>query len=284
MPKSIKVDNRKLKSSKKDRVYAGFLVRSSAFAIDLSIAVICGIIASIILEMLLEIAGISQIMPTVNKFIGTIVIWSYFIYLTYTYDATFGKKLVGIEVVSAREKELNLAQVIFRETVGKIISFVVLGIGFFAIGVSKKKQGFHDRIGKTFVVRKDSQFSKQQKIIHYSTIALIILILVIIFVGSISWLFRIGAARIEARNAYAQIIVYQIAAVAQECQKQGGDIIPPETETGGGKICSIDDNLFWPDLTNGFSYGEFSTDLFSLVSEDGIYFQCSPKDLQCNFE
>ena len=202
MTKSKKINEGVEKNRKDSKKYAGFWIRFAAFAIDLFIAVIIGVVASIALEVLAEIAGISHIMPIAEKYIGTIVIWSYFIYLTYNFNATFGKKLVGIEVISSKKENINLGQIIFRETVGKIVSFVVLGLGFLIVGYDKKKLGFHDRIGRTMVMRKEEKLSKNQKIIYYSTLVLIGLTSVVIVFGGLTWLFRMSAARIEARTPH----------------------------------------------------------------------------------
>lgn len=267
----------------KEVTYAGFWIRLSAFIIDTAIILVLGVIASFILEVVIEAIGIHELNATVENLFGTFIIWVYYIYLTYTYNSTFGKKIFNIEVVSSKGGELRLGQVILRETIGKIISFFVFGIGFISIGITKEKQGFHDKIGKTNVLRQKS-FSKKQKIIHKATLFFAALMIAVVIFGGITWLFRMNSLKNEARKAYAEVTVFQMAVLANNCQSQGGEILPPASSIGGGNICSVDLGLEWPNVTNGFSYENVSAESVSLISEDSVIIMCWVKDLQCNFE
>jgi uncharacterized RDD family membrane protein YckC len=63
--------------------------------------------------------------------------------------------IVGIRVVSARHARgsLTIGQVLLREVIGKLLSGIVLMLGFLWVAWSEKKQGWHDLIAKTNVVR-----------------------------------------------------------------------------------------------------------------------------------
>jgi len=269
--------------NQKEVTYAGFWIRLSAFIIDTAIILILGVIASFILEVVIEAIGIHELNATIENLFGTFIIWAYYIYLTYTYNSTFGKKIFSIEVVSAKGGKLSLGQVVLRETIGKIISFFVFGIGFFVIGITKEKQGFHDKIGKTHALRQKS-FSKKQKNMHKATLFFVALMIVVVIIGGVAWLFRMNSLKNEARNAYAQVTVFQMAVLANNCQSQGGEVLGPNSPIGGGNICSVDLGLEWPNVTNGFSYDNVSAESVSLISEDSVIFMCWIKDLQCNFE
>jgi len=65
---------------------------------------------------------------------------------------TLGKKVCGIRVVSERER-VGFLRAILRETVGKWISGMILGIGFLMVAFHKEKRGLHDLIAGTWVVK-----------------------------------------------------------------------------------------------------------------------------------
>jgi uncharacterized RDD family membrane protein YckC len=75
------------------------------------------------------------------------------IYLVGEKGFSIGKKLMGLRVVNENGKQpIGLVDALIRETVGKFVSAILLGIGFLVIGFDPKKQGFHDKIAKTLVV------------------------------------------------------------------------------------------------------------------------------------
>jgi type II secretory pathway pseudopilin PulG len=47
-----------------------------------------------------------------------------------------------------------LSSLIIRETVGKILSFIIIGIGYIMVAFTAKKQGLHDMLAHTVVVYK----------------------------------------------------------------------------------------------------------------------------------
>lgn len=88
--------------------------------------------------------------------IGMFFSFIYFVVMTYKKQATIGKKLANLTVVSDKLENLTLRQVFLREIIGKIISSIIFFIGYIMVGFTQKKQGLHDKIAKTFVVFKDT--------------------------------------------------------------------------------------------------------------------------------
>jgi uncharacterized RDD family membrane protein YckC len=88
-------------------------------------------------------------------FVETIVDLLYTTLLTWWSGQTLGKMIVGIRVVSARHArgKLTIGQVLLREVIGKLLSGIVLMLGYLWVAWSDKKQGWHDLIAKTYVVR-----------------------------------------------------------------------------------------------------------------------------------
>ncbi len=68
-------------------------------------------------------------------------------------QGTFGKMAVGIKVVDERGNRMTLAKS-FGRNASKILSYLVLALGFIWILFDKKKQGWHDKLNNTYVVDK----------------------------------------------------------------------------------------------------------------------------------
>lgn len=66
-------------------------------------------------------------------------------------QATFGKQALGIKVVDIEGNRISFGKAILRY-ITKIITGLMLGLGYFAIIFSEKKQGLYDMIAQTYVV------------------------------------------------------------------------------------------------------------------------------------
>ena len=66
--------------------------------------------------------------------------------------ATVGKQVMKIKVVNEKGKTLSYGEAILRY-LGYIVSAIPLGLGFLWVIWDDKKQGFHDKIAKTYVVK-----------------------------------------------------------------------------------------------------------------------------------
>ncbi len=83
-----------------------------------------------------------------------VIAWAYFILPTGLKGQTPGKWVAGIIVVDEEGRVPGVAMAIPREMVGRVISIAVLGLGLAWILGDKKRQGWHDKIAGTYVVRK----------------------------------------------------------------------------------------------------------------------------------
>lgn len=68
-------------------------------------------------------------------------------------QATLGKMAVGIKVGNAQGGQLSFGNAIGRYF-AKIVSAIILYIGFMMVGWDKKKQGLHDKLASTYVYYK----------------------------------------------------------------------------------------------------------------------------------
>ena len=64
------------------------------------------------------------------------------------------KWVAGIIVVDEEGRVPGVAMAIPREMVGRVVSIAALGMGLAWIIADKKRQGWHDKIAGTYVVRK----------------------------------------------------------------------------------------------------------------------------------
>ena len=125
--------------------YAGFWLRLVAAFID-------GLILLIPFVVCVGIAGIN------HEWLGVFVMWivgfAYFAYLeSSSRKATFGKEAIGLIVTNMDGSQLTFQQASIRY-IGKLLSLITLYVGFIMIGFTEKKQGLHDMIAKTLVVKK----------------------------------------------------------------------------------------------------------------------------------
>ena len=154
--------------------YAGFWLRFVAVIID---GIIIGIVRWIVIVPILLSMGIgvaaeiqsldSEDPSTALPLIGTImamvgisavittVIWVLYYSLMESskYQATMGKLALGLIVTDVSGNKLDFGKALVRN-VCKIISSMILCIGFIIAGFTEKKQALHDLIASTLVVKK----------------------------------------------------------------------------------------------------------------------------------
>lgn len=140
-------------------VYAGFWVRLAAYTID-SFIVFAGLL--IVRLFLLGMSSLTEGTPLGGNILfhytlKDILLYGvqvfYFILCTYHAGTTPGKRVMNLRVVSAGEEEkLSFFNVLYRETVGRFLSGLVLCIGYILIGIDKEKRGLHDMLCDTRVI------------------------------------------------------------------------------------------------------------------------------------
>jgi uncharacterized RDD family membrane protein YckC len=139
-----------------ETLFADFGLRLAAYLID---GIILGIASFIVGAVWGLMAG--RMMYTnpagyiAITYLLTIVIgWLYFaVFESGEYQATPGKIVLKIKVVDEQFNRLTFANASGR-FFGKILSGMILGIGYLMVLWSPQKQALHDQIAKTFVVKK----------------------------------------------------------------------------------------------------------------------------------
>ncbi|HNP95953.1 MAG TPA: RDD family protein [Cyclobacteriaceae bacterium] len=154
--------------------YAGFWLRFVAYIIDyIIIWVVQAFIAIPILaavgitfvqnansmESMSESDMMGMIMGAVAAASATALLTTILVVLYFTlmesskYQATVGKLALGLIVTDESGGKLDFVKALVRNLC-KIISSMILMIGYIMVGFTEKKQGLHDIIAKTLVVKK----------------------------------------------------------------------------------------------------------------------------------
>jgi uncharacterized RDD family membrane protein YckC len=58
-----------------------------------------------------------------------------------------------IKVIRTDGSPINYGRAALREVLGKFISSILLGIGYLMVAFDNRKQGLHDKIGDTYVIK-----------------------------------------------------------------------------------------------------------------------------------
>jgi len=67
-------------------------------------------------------------------------------------QATLGKMALGMRVTDLAGRRISFGRATGRHF-AKILSVLILGIGFLMVAFSEKKQGLHDKVAETLVMR-----------------------------------------------------------------------------------------------------------------------------------
>lgn len=159
-----------------DSKYAGFWLRFVAYIIDY---IILYVISAFVIIPILGAVGLSvgattngfdfstmtegDIMAMATTIAGAIfaggMITMVINILYYTlmeaskYQGTVGKIALGLKVTDTGGKKLDFVKALIRQ-LGKIVSGIILMIGYIMAGFTDKKQALHDMIAGTLVVKK----------------------------------------------------------------------------------------------------------------------------------
>ncbi len=133
--------------------YAGFWIRVCAALID-SIAVFIAVILPLSwifgMDYMDGVPTSPGLLPSVLQFVLPIAITVWF---WRKYLGTPGKMILKLRVVDAETgRALSTPQAIGRY-LSYYVSMLPFMLGFIWVGIDKKKQGFHDKLAGTVVVR-----------------------------------------------------------------------------------------------------------------------------------
>ena len=145
--------------TQENKQYAGFFVRLAAYTLD-------SLLVSIALLVITVPMGIVTLFNGSNIFTRPLLFqysaYAIFLYLirafyfavcTYSSGCTIGKKLMNIRVISTDEQEkLTFVNALYRETIGRFLSGLILYVGYIILGPDKEKKALHDILCDTRVI------------------------------------------------------------------------------------------------------------------------------------
>ena len=136
--------------------YAGFWKRFAALFIDTIITIIGGAVIGVIFGIILFAGGIEDpdVLRVLGNILGFFLGWLYFsIMESSPTQGTPGKMALGIKVTDLEGNKVAFGKATGRYF-GKIISTLILLIGFIMVAFTEKKQGLHDMMAGCLVVNK----------------------------------------------------------------------------------------------------------------------------------
>lgn len=150
--------------------YAGFVSRFIAFALDvviiLTVILLLNTTVIVILSFFnLSLERLSNIANSNNALektfsifflllsisINFILFYGYYIIFWMLVGQTPGKMIMGVRIVSIDGGPISFFQTV-RRLIGYWISMIFLFMGFFWVLISDTRQGWHDKIARTYVI------------------------------------------------------------------------------------------------------------------------------------
>lgn len=135
---------------------ASFLSRMFALLIDVVLITFVSGLLSTPFMMLAgsDNAAASATGSMMSNLLSMVIQFGYFVGMTTYKGATLGKMALGLRVQNeSTGQNLTVVEAILREVVGKFLSSIVLGLGYFWMLWDPKKQCWHDKLAKSVVVK-----------------------------------------------------------------------------------------------------------------------------------
>lgn len=138
-----------------DEVPAGFWLRVVAAVID---SIVCNAVVFIMsfgVGFLIQTNNytFNEMTQLLIMAMGIVVTLFYYIFFTGYGGQTPGKMALQIKVIHNNGSEIGYGQAFVRETIGKIISYLLLCIGYLMVGLRRDKRGLHDLLASTRVIK-----------------------------------------------------------------------------------------------------------------------------------
>jgi uncharacterized RDD family membrane protein YckC len=136
--------------------YAGIVTRGIAFVIDGMLLVVGWTVGLFVTQSLVSLfdLGDGQIESAIEALVagvsGLISFFLYTVLCLVVFGKTVGMMLLGLRVVRADGRKPGLGRAALR-TVAYLVSAIFM-LGFAWIAIDNRRQGWHDKIARTFVV------------------------------------------------------------------------------------------------------------------------------------
>ena len=136
-------------------MYGGFWIRLVAYLIDGVLLYLVTLPLGFFLPKTVSVEG--GILWGAFLLVGVtsvVLPWLYFAgFESSSMQGTLGKKVLGLKVIGSDGNRISFLRATGRYF-AKILSTLILGIGFIMIAFTEKKRGLHDMLAGTFVIKK----------------------------------------------------------------------------------------------------------------------------------
>lgn len=140
--------------------YAGFWKRAAAVIIDGIILYAVNIVAFALMFLFREIEYFMSIYR-ITTIINIVIYWLYFaLQESSERQATLGKRALRIVVTDLDGNRVSFGKATGRHF-GKIVSSLILCVGYIMVAFTEKKQGLHDMMSGCLVLNKEIAHSAQ---------------------------------------------------------------------------------------------------------------------------
>ena len=134
--------------------YGGFWIRVGAYLVDLVILVIIAFVVALATgQDLFDASAAASASYGVADLINLIVGIAYFAgFESSSWQATPGKRALGLIVTDSSGARISFLRALGRY-LAKILSGLILLIGYIMVAFTERKQGLHDFLASTLVVK-----------------------------------------------------------------------------------------------------------------------------------
>jgi len=136
---------------------AGFWLRTVAALIDTFLISLAQGILGWLLDLSVHALIVDSPDRVLNMFIFGLfnfALWqTYKVFFTGYCGQTPGKMALRIKVVTTDYADIGFLRAFWREVVGKFLAALFFGLGFLLVAIDPEKQGLHDRMAATYVVK-----------------------------------------------------------------------------------------------------------------------------------
>jgi len=136
---------------------AGFWIRVVASLLDSFLLAAVQFVLSLLIGLIISKLGIAvEGDPAVNMVIwlfGASISIAYAVFFTGYCGQTPGKMALRIKVIRTDGSQPSYGRAALREVLGKFVSSILLGIGYLMVIFDSQKQGLHDKIADTYVIK-----------------------------------------------------------------------------------------------------------------------------------
>lgn len=134
----------------------GIILMSVGIVINLAFSTTQGVVGGVTGGSQAAMSAVTSLLGLMIFVVNMVVNLGYSIGFLIWRGATPGKMALGLVVVNTELGKISFIKAALRETIGRFLAVLVIGLGYLWIIWDEKKQGWHDKIAGTLVVEKKS--------------------------------------------------------------------------------------------------------------------------------